>query len=316
MLGAPLIFQSTPSVGRATEERECRVFHQKYFNPRPPWGGRHFRPVPSFRTWKFQSTPSVGRATLWLKNLSNFFSISIHALRGEGDPHIRHREPNHIISIHALRGEGDCFTVRMKFGDKKFQSTPSVGRATRYDKKEINKKLFQSTPSVGRATFVFRSVYRGRNISIHALRGEGDVIRTDKCNLPKDFNPRPPWGGRPCWFFHVFPHLLFQSTPSVGRATFLCGLISYAVLFQSTPSVGRATNLIGLYGRAFIISIHALRGEGDTGPTNAQGYYKSISIHALRGEGDCKNIQICNAMLVHSAYKTVYFCDSCAFYLT
>lgn len=41
-----------------------------------------------------------------------------------------------------------------------------------------------------------------------------------------------------------------------------------------------------------------------------------ISIHALRGEGDCKNIQICNAMLVHSAYKTVCFCDSCAFYLT
>lgn len=43
---------------------------------------------------------------------------------------------------------------------------------------------------------------------------------------------------------------------------------------------------------------------------------RKISIHALRGEGDCKNIQICNAMLVHSAYKTVYFCDSCAFYLT
>lgn len=43
---------------------------------------------------------------------------------------------------------------------------------------------------------------------------------------------------------------------------------------------------------------------------------KAISIHALRGEGDGKNIQICNAMLVHSAYKTVYFCDSCAFYLT
>ena len=63
------------------------------------------------------------------------------------------------------------------------------------------------------------------------------------------------------------------------------------------------------------ISIHALRGEGD-------GYdwrldpVERISIHALRGEGDCKNIQICNAMLVHSAYKTVYFCDSCAFYLT
>lgn len=43
---------------------------------------------------------------------------------------------------------------------------------------------------------------------------------------------------------------------------------------------------------------------------------RNISIHALRGEGDCKNIQICNIVFVHSAYKTIYFCDSCAFYLT
>ena len=63
--------------------------------------------------------------------------------------------------------------------------------------------------------------------------------------------------------------------------------------FQSTPSVGRATTIT-----IDIITIAI------------------ISIHALRGEGDCKNIQICNAMLVHSAYKTIYFCDSCAFYLT
>ena len=41
-----------------------------------------------------------------------------------------------------------------------------------------------------------------------------------------------------------------------------------------------------------------------------------ISIHALRGEGDSKNIQICNIVFVHSAYKIIYFCDSCAFYLT
>lgn len=64
-------------------------------------------------------------------------------------------------------------------------------------------------------------------------------------------------------------------------------------IFQSTPSVGRAT----------LDDIATMRDI-------------IISIHALRGEGDCKNIQICNAMLVHSAYKTVYFCDSCAFYLT
>ncbi len=44
--------------------------------------------------------------------------------------------------------------------------------------------------------------------------------------------------------------------------------------------------------------------------------YLDISIHTLRGEGDSKNIQICNIVFVHSAYKTIYFCDSCAFYLT
>ena len=64
-----------------------------------------------------------------------------------------------------------------------------------------------------------------------------------------------------------------------------------------------------------VISIHALRGEGDMMSRGVEMLSDSISIHALRGEGDCKNIQICNAMLVHSAYKTIYFCNSCAFYL-
>ena len=65
------------------------------------------------------------------------------------------------------------------------------------------------------------------------------------------------------------------------------------ISFQSTPSVGRATCCSAI---SEILS--------------------KISIHALRGEGDCKNIQICNIVFVHSAYKTIYFCDSCAFYLT
>ena len=34
---------------------------------------------------------------------------------------------------------------------------------------------FQSTPSVGRATLVERCINTVVNISIHALRGEGDV---------------------------------------------------------------------------------------------------------------------------------------------
>ena len=60
-------------------------FLLSYFNPRPPWGGRHFRPVPSFRAWTFQSTPSVGRATCTWSRSRGLSYISIHALRGEGD---------------------------------------------------------------------------------------------------------------------------------------------------------------------------------------------------------------------------------------
>ena len=79
-------------------------------------------------------------------------------------------------------------------------------------------------------------------ISIHALRGEGDAI----------FRP----------IFRAA--IAFQSTPSVGRATLAQSLavVAYAE-FQSTPSVGRATNYASFTALPKMISIHALRGEGD-----------------------------------------------------
>ena len=33
-------------------------------------------------------------------------------------------------------------------------------------------------------------------ISIHALRGEGDLDRVSVPLVSQHFNPRPPWGGR------------------------------------------------------------------------------------------------------------------------
>ena len=168
--------------------------------------------------------------------------------------------------------------------------------------------------------------------------GRATSCRSASITRFKYFNPRPPWGGRPelNLLYHV-PNG-FQSTPSVGRATFEIHYNGGRTKFQSTPSVGRATRERGQNRSGHSISIHALRGEGDEKKNRHKKLDKyfnprppwggrqqnskspnmtsSISIHALRGEGDCKNIQICNAMLVHSAYKTVYFCDSCAFYLT
>ena len=64
---------------------------------------------------------------------------------------------------------------------------------------------------------------------------------------------------------------LFQSTPSVGRATFVVPVAVGAQLFQSTPSVGRATAGRQEYSRDISISIHALRGEGDSPAPKLRG---------------------------------------------
>ena len=80
----------------------------------------------------------------------------------------------------------------------------------------------------------------------------------------KDFNPRPPWGGR--------------------RLSNASGFVING--FQSTPSVGRATRALAAERLGIEISIHALRGEGDERAGKLARASIYISIHALRGEGD------------------------------
>ena len=55
--------------------------------------------------------------------------------------------------------------------------------------------------------------------------------------------------------------------------------------FLSTPSARRATLVYGRQRRGKLISIHALREEGDTS-SNQSSAKNTISIHALREEGD------------------------------
>ena len=80
-------FQSTPSVGRATTPRSVPRSGSRYFNPRPPWGGRLKETISKLHEAQ----------------------ISIHALRGEGDAFKGKIPLKLFISIHALRGEGDIF---------------------------------------------------------------------------------------------------------------------------------------------------------------------------------------------------------------
>ena len=80
------LFQSTPSVKRATSQRTVKSKTLLYFNPHPLWRGRLHQHHKWGHISLFQSTPSVKRATLYNSlNLINKRLISIHTLCEEGD---------------------------------------------------------------------------------------------------------------------------------------------------------------------------------------------------------------------------------------
>ena len=170
---------------------------------------------------QFLSTPSARRATRQRGPCRHHRSISIHALREEGDrsymmasstheiflstPSARRATFGRIwtasfttrISIHALREEGDQTSDRPPCPDHRFLSTPSARRATRGSLTAfLSLLIFLSTPSARRATL--DSWHYGDNytISIHALREEGDSVPTVLYRFRPYFYPRPPRGGR------------------------------------------------------------------------------------------------------------------------
>ena len=198
--------------------------------------------------------------------MSKFTTISIHALRVEGDdinPMWRIRELT--ISIHALRVEGDfrCKAVRGRLQnfyprppgggrrcaqwndvcEYEFLSTPSGWRATAVSSRRApQSSAFLSTPSGWRATGSQGRRGRKAEISIHALRVEGDYFRY--IDLPET---------------QISIHALRVEGDyyPVGKPTFFSG-----------------------------ISIHALRVEGDIDSVEFVNNVTCISIHALRVEGD------------------------------
>ena len=102
------------------------------------------------------------------------------------------------ISIHALREEGDVCTALCGLAISRFLSTPSARWATK-EVMGLVKEILDFYPRPPRGGRRFRDLrdYAVRNISIHALREEGD---TGGKAMPY---------GRP----------IFLSTPSARRAT-------------------------------------------------------------------------------------------------
>ena len=168
------------------------------FYPRPPRGGRRrLRQRQDWETNFYPRPPRGGRPTCNSATQAEY-SISIHALREEGDitaqevlqcanyfyprPPRGGRRPQQggarmagTISIHALREEGDWPAVVKEILSDRFLSTPSARRATFTRFSEIAKEfLFLSTPSARRATNLRADLAAQVEISIHALREEGD----------------------------------------------------------------------------------------------------------------------------------------------
>ena len=203
---------------RRSGDGQCRPAN---FYPRPPRGGR-LQQLPQLDQCirkRFLSTPSARRAT----------SHSLHPL------------PCQTISIHALREEGDLSYPPKPKAAGLFLSTPSARRAT--------------SCRVGRLSF-FHYFYprppRGGRHSFSSLR-----------SAQRDFYPRPPRGGRPRYFCDGGGHR--------------------KISIHALREEGDRT--LKIRGRVQDISIHALREEGDLLQCRLCAV-KEISIHALREEGD------------------------------
>ena len=100
------------------------------FYPRPPRGGRPSLAHLLIKPVRFLSTPSARRATQHLPFTPVRQTISIHALREEGDSGECNSGASSRISIHALREEGDLSIFASKLMICIFLSTPSARRAT------------------------------------------------------------------------------------------------------------------------------------------------------------------------------------------
>ena len=193
-------------------------------------------------------------------------SISIHALREEGDAgRLSGMRPGNI-SIHALREEGDASRMRVSLSFMYFYPRPPRG----------GRRCYCRTGKIN------------RRISIHALREEGDRANSTLLSTLLNFYPRPPRGGRrlnragpvPCSYISI--HALREegdrSVPSQRMV---------AVVFLSTPSARRATGSDDPFG-VVIFDFYPRPPRG--GRRRPASCYRpgchQISIHALREEGD------------------------------
>ena len=213
--------------------------------------------------------------------------ISIHALREEGDSNFLLSENSaDDISIHALREEGDSHAHSHSGWSHHFYPRPPRGGRPQLPAPFCREQAISIHALREEGDIGGPYMYIYCEISIHALREEGDPPQAAPSQKGCDFYPRPPRGGRQPAPPAVVQIVVFLSTPSARRAT-LYGVGSipcssyfyprpprggrhlyryckrYDIKFLSTPSARRATLQQRRLQQRQLISIHALREEGD-----------------------------------------------------
>ena len=153
------------------------------------------------------------------------FEISIHALREEGDapsgrntpdtPNFYPRPPRGGRLEGAVHGiKTKDFYPRPPRGGRRVSGLVGASPTYFYPRpprggRQLARRLqgvqqgFLSTPSARRATGDVDRVEATIDISIHALREEGDDLPCSRYLEIQDFYPRPPRGGR-----HSIPGLV------------------------------------------------------------------------------------------------------------
>ena len=258
----------------------------------------------------FQLTPSARRATYQLRlarERTDYFNP--RPPRGGrpvafGFSHIRV-----LISIHALREEGDVIATAPAGWIWDFNPRPPRGERQRMIS-DIEDMMQISIHALREESDLQKQGYKRRMvISIHALREEGDRVLPLLCMLHKIFRSTPSarWATRPSPASRR-SSTYFNPRPPRGGRLVVGNCHVHVKQFQSTPSARRATRVVLIINQLIIISIHALREEGDTvlfricavlcnfNPRPPRGgrltcagnrqIYRKISIHALREEGD------------------------------
>ena len=161
---------------------------------------------------------------------------------------IRTASVQHVISIHALREEGDAAArTNSSSATYFYPRPPRGGRRPRRSGSDPGIR-FLSTPSARRATMTVEEFLAYFQISIHALREEGDFLQVSSFEPTLYFYPRPPRGGRLPICGRLLPpaEISIHALREEGDlpVTFV---VPCQLQFLSTPSARRATLFVQIH---------------------------------------------------------------------